>query len=189
MALSNILSAIDEKTSNEIATIKKEEASKQAALKAEYDKKLHAKKEEILKKIKAATDRKVSQAGFQVQSQISGKVLAKKREIIDSVFDKVLEKLSSLSDDDAKKLLVKLIKNLPEVESGEIVPVKGSESTVKTAVQEAGVKYDVSSETTEGKGGFIFKSEGLVIDNSWDTLAMGQKDTFESEIANTIFYG
>ena len=51
MALSNILSAIDEKTSAEIATINKEEASKQAELKAEYDKKIHAKKEEILKKL------------------------------------------------------------------------------------------------------------------------------------------
>ena len=189
MALSNILSAIDSKTDEDIAKITKQGQEKASTVKAEFDKKLHDKKEDILKKLKATADRKVSQASFQVQSQVNGKILKKKREVIDQVFQKSLEKLSSLNEADAKKILVKLIKSLPEVTDGKIIPVVDSESAVKSAAKEADTKYEISSKAIKGKGGFIFQSAGLTIDNTWEQLIARQQDLLETEVANILFYG
>ena len=161
MALPDILSAIDQKTDKELAQIEKDFKEKEAALKTEYEKKLHDRKEQILKNLKAKADRKVSQANFQVQSQVNSKVLIKKREIIEEVFKKALENLKSLDNADALKLLVKLFKALPEVEEGEIIPEKNSSTVIKEAVTKSGIKYEVSSESISGNGGFIFKSAGI----------------------------
>ena len=189
MALTDILSAIDQKTDDEVTKIVKEGQEKANALQADYEKKLHDKKEEILKNLKATADRKVSQASFQVQSQVSGKILTKKREVIDEVFKQALDKLSSLNDAATKKILVNLIKALPKIEEGEIVPAKGVESAVKAAASEAGTKYKVSSDTTKGKGGFVFKSDGLIIDNTWEQIVDRQQDLLETDIANILFNG
>ena len=99
-----------------------------------------------------------------------------------------MENLKSLDNADALKLLVKLFKALPEVEEGEIIPEKNSSTVIKEAVTKSGIKYEVSSENISGNGGFIFKSAGLVIDNTWDQLVERQKENIESEIANTLFY-
>lgn len=189
MALADILSAIDQKTDDEIAEIRKRGQEKAGAMKAEYEKKLHDEKEEILKSLKAKADRKISQLGFQVKSRAKSKVLKKKRQIIDEVFKQALDDLASLDEAGVKKILVNLIKALPEVDEGEIIPAKGSETAVQAAASEAGTKYKVSSDAAAGKGGFVFKSEGLIIDDTWDQLIARQKDSLETEIANVLFNG
>ncbi|MFH1537195.1 MAG: V-type ATP synthase subunit E [Patescibacteria group bacterium] len=189
MALTDILSAIDLKTEEEISQVNKEHETRATKIKGEYEEKLHQKKEELLREIKTTAERKVSQASFQVKSQVVAKVLRQKREIINQVFDKVLEKISNFDEANSQKLLLKLINDLPKIENGEIVPTTGSEENVKKALNNANTNFTIGNETAKGKGGFVFKAEGLVIDNTWEKLVEREKDNLETEIANILFYG
>lgn len=187
MSLDDIIKSIQENTAKEIAKIKEQGQEKQAYIKADFEEKVDKRKKELLKEFQIEADRKVSQADFEAKSLINSKVLKAKQDMIEEVYKQALSQLSSLSDADVQKLLVKLIKSLPKLDKGEIIPASGSEAAVKKAASTTKTTYTVSNDTCKGKGGFKFVSAGLEINNTFEAVINNLKEQTETEVANTLF--
>jgi len=187
MSLDDILKSISDSADQEVAEIKKQGQEQLAKIKAEYETKLAKRKKQLLAQIQTEADRKVSQASFEVKSIVNNKILTKKREILSNIYKQALDRLSQLSESDTQKLLVKLIKELPQLPQGEIIPVQGQEEIVAKAAQAARSSYPVSNQTVEGKGGFIFVANGLTINNTYQEIIKNLKEQTETEITNILF--
>jgi vacuolar-type H+-ATPase subunit E/Vma4 len=160
MSLDNIIQSLEKDTAKEIKKIKDEFSGKESELKAEHKLRVERTREEILVKAKREAQKNAEMKLFARKSKLRQELLRSKREIIDQVYAKALEKLENKPEGEKKKLVEKLSKELPS--GGKTVPAKDS-------------------------GGFIWQSDKMTIDNSWPELISQLKEQTEAEVASKLF--
>jgi V/A-type H+-transporting ATPase subunit E len=187
MALDDIIKSIVAEAEAEADEIKKGADQKIAELKKDYQKQKDERRQKIMAEAETAAEQKVEQACFLATSKMRAKTLTKKQEIIESVYQKALKELESLSDNEQQKLMGKLIKNLPDVEEAEIVAAKGSHVAVRKAVDHSGRIFKLSPENVSGSGGFVLRSKTVDIDNRFEALIKRVREETEIEVAKILF--
>ncbi|MEA3398544.1 MAG: V-type ATP synthase subunit E family protein [Patescibacteria group bacterium] len=186
MALDDIKKTILDQARKEADEIIRQGEKKADEIKAEWDKKVENRKEEIVASAQRKTNQKIQQTQFKIQAQSQTEILNYKQKIIDQVYQIALKELANLGDKDYIELMEKLIKQLPSG-GGEILSVGNKEKLVKKALDKSGKKYDFSEKIAKGKGGFIFRSKKLEIDNTFATLVDHAKSQTILEVTGLLF--
>ena len=187
MSLSDIIKSINQSAEDEVAILHKQNQEAISNVQVEYQKKLSEAKTKLLKQAQIAADRKVSQANFEAKFAVVNHVLKQKRDLLTEIYNIALKRLASASKSDYEKLMVKLIKQLPQLSQGEIIPAKNDEAVIKKAVDIAKSSYIFSPQTTDSLGGFIFVSEGLEINNTLENVINNLKEQTETEVTKILF--
>lgn len=185
MALEDIIKKIKKETEEKIKEIKERSKKEIEKIEEEYKKEIEKKKKEILDLAKENEEKRIESCRIQLSMETKNLLLKKKNEILDEVYNKVLEKLSSLNENDYLKLILNLLKDCPE--NGEIIPAKGKEKIIQKAILESRKKIRLSHQSLPIKGGFIFTSEDLEIDNSFENLIKIIREKTEIEVAKILF--
>lgn len=132
-----------------------------------------------------------------VELEMRKDVLASKQQAIEEVFEKVLDRMNNLEDSKYEKVILDML--MASVESGEEEIVM-SESGMKKlsadflnklnkALIAAGKKGNVkiSDEIRDISGGFILKSRGVEINNSFESIIRLNRDEIEPKVAEIFF--
>ena len=132
-----------------------------------------------------------------VELEMRKDILASKQQAIEEVFDKVLERMNNFEDSRYEKVVFDML--LASVESGEeeIVMSEAGKgklsadfiSKLNKALAAAGKKGNVklSDETRDISGGFILKSQGVEINNSFEAIIRLFRDEIEPKVAEIFF--
>ncbi|MFH1598379.1 MAG: V-type ATP synthase subunit E family protein [Patescibacteria group bacterium] len=186
MALDDIIQSILAEAKKEADKVKQQGVTDIEALKKEFKEKANEEEKRILDSAQKEADRATTQAQFLAISQKKAGLLTKKQEILDKVYKQALEKLAKLDPASYQKLVASLLKKLDEPQ-GEVVPVKGKESLTKEALNKSGKPYQLSTETISGKGGFVFKTKTMQIDNRFAVLIDHVRQDTEMEVSKILF--
>ncbi len=187
MSATDIINSINKKTDKEIEGLNEENEKELKKLEKGYTEKLEKKKEQLLKEVKQKADKKISQINFQLKFLLTNRLLKNKKAVIDQAYRESLNKLSSLDSDQYQKLLANLLKTLPKLKTGTIAPAKENQDAVKTALSKSNSPYELASKTVDAKGGFVFESGGLTIDNTLESLISSLKEQTETQVAQILF--
>lgn len=186
MALDDIKKAILVEAEKEAKKIEKDGESKINAVRDEWAQKIEVKKQEIIATAQRKTNQKIQQSQFKIQAQSQTEILNQKQKMIDKVYELALQKLAEIDDNKYVDLMEKLITQLPDGE-GELTSVKDKESLLKKTLGKSGKKYDLAKEEINGKGGFIFRSKEVEIDNTFVTLVNNAKEQTILKISDLLF--
>lgn len=187
MSLHDIIKKIKQEGEVEIKKIEKETEQEIKKLEKIYQEKFDAKKKQILEQKRKQAQQAGEQIVFQERIKSNAIILDKKRKIIDRVYQEALNELSKLSNKEYIELIGKLISQLPQIERGEIVPAKNKEAQTENALQKSKRNFDLAREPADIKGGFIFVSDRINIDNSFEELFAKIKSETEAEVAKMLF--
>jgi len=132
-----------------------------------------------------------------VELEMRKDVLAAKQQSIDEVFDKVLERMNNLDNNKYEQVIFDML--MASVESGdeEVVMSDSRKSKlsadfitrVNKALEAAGKKGSIklSDETRNISGGFILKSQGVEVNNSFEAVIRLFRDEIEPKVAEIFF--
>lgn len=187
MALKNIIQKIKQEGEVEIKKIERETEEEIKKLEKIYQDKFDMKKKQILEQKRKEIQQAGDQIIFQEKLKNNTIILDKKRKIIDRVYQEVLNKLSKLSNKEYIGLISKLISHLPQIEKGEIIPSKNKKAQTEEALQKSKRDFNLAQESADIKGGFIFVSDKINIDNSFEELINKIKSETEAEVAKILF--
>lgn len=140
-----------------------------------------------------AKKRLVAIAGLEARKE----KLKVKQEVMEEVFTKALDRLCSLQDDIYRQTLADMIVKVAHGGSGEIILSQKDKSKVGSALikdvnerlsgngAQSGVT--LSEKTADIRGGFIFKSGDVEINNSFEAILRMKRDELEGEVMKQLF--
>ena len=187
MALKDITASIISDAEKQAAEIVKAGLEEVKQINKEYQALAAEKKEEFLKRLERDQLRQVDQALFAQKIKAKNELLEEKKKLIGQIFDKALEKLQHLPEEDNIKILTKLLKELPQVEQGEIIPAKAAADQIAKALIKNKLNYKISSSQVTSKGGFKFTSTVVDVDNTYENLLAKSFSDMETKIAQILF--
>lgn len=185
MALEDILKKIKKESEGEIKIIKEESQKEIEKIEKKYKEEIEKKKKKILELAEEKANKKIKHSQIKLSLETKNLILAKKQEILDGLYQGILEDLSKLKDEEYFKLILNLIKECPR--NGEIIPAQNREKITEKAIREAKKECILSKNSLPIKGGFIFSSENLEIDNSFENLVKEIKEKTLMEVAKILF--
>lgn len=185
MALTDILDKIEKETNLKLQemesnfekkklALEKSLEERKNALDLKYKKSVEEKSESIMEKAKNLSFRESQNA-----------LVFEKRKLIIECMESAIEKLANSKD--YEKKIEALLKMIP-YEEGEIIPAKGKEDATEKAIKTSKKDFKLSKSSAPIKGGFIFSSKKIEIDNSFETIIKRQlKDELEIKLNNLLF--
>ena len=190
---SKILSDAEERKESIIKAANEEKAkiiAKKQSI-AELEKSAMIEKAEV--EAKTRHERIVSSAELKARNE----KLAAKQVVIDSVFEKSVDELCSMSDEEMKNFMKNVIVN-SDITGDEniILNEKGKSILDKKLLEEINSELKsngkigeltISSEVRNFKGGFILEKDGIEINNTFEDLVNSLRDDLEFEVAKVLF--
>ena len=168
---------------------------------SEKDKIVAKKQDEAEKEAKVILDRAQREAATKKERIISGaeltarnEKLAAKQKVISEVFEKSVEALCNISDDDLKNFIVDAVVN-SEASGNQNIILNDRSAKVITSdvVEEMNTKLNgkmtvaISPVRGDFKGGFILEKDGIEINNTFEALVGSIKDDLGLEVAQVLF--
>lgn len=158
-----------------------------------------AKSEEATMVEKAKTEAKTAKeriiSGAELRSR--NEKLTAKQAVIDKVFEKSIEKLCKMSDQEIKEFIKNKIVNADVVGDETIIlNEKGNKLVDANLLKEInsellakGKKGEltISKEVRNFKGGFILEKDGIEINNTYEALVSSIKDDLSLKVAQVLF--
>lgn len=158
-----------------------------------------AKSEEATMVEKAKTEAKTAKeriiSGAELRSR--NEKLTAKQAVIDKVFEKSIEKLCKMSDQEIKEFIKNKIVNADIVGDETIIlNEKGNKLVDANLLKEInsellakGKKGEltINKEVRNFKGGFILEKDGIEINNTFEDLVNSERDDLEFEVAKVLF--
>lgn len=175
----NILASAEEEKSKILSRRVNVAKEEQAEIIAKAESEAKTKKERIL-----------SAASLKVRNN----KLTVKQEVMQSVFDASIEKLTALSKDELLGFVKNSILSLGEIgDQNLILNAEGLElvdiAFIYELNQELGDKGNIHLSPNAGnfKGGFILEKNGIEINNTFEALVSSLRDELEFEVARVLF--
>lgn len=196
MGIENIIDRIISDAQKKAAEIENEGSKKSAETLDEAKKKSSAVKAQIIAsaQTQAAEEKRRTLAFARLEARNA--VLAEKQKAISVVFEKAYERLLHLSDKEYSQLVRKLLIESAVTGEEEIIfsPKDKKRITldlvnaVNTALKSDGRKgsLKISEETREIEGGFILRSDGVEINNSFSSLLSILREESEYKILELL---
>lgn len=175
-----------------------EDANKQAESIIEKAKNEAEQKVSLIKK-KADNDANEKRriANSMVELEIRKDILSSKQDVIEKVFKTVLDRLCTLDNNEYDKIIYNMV--ISAVETGEeeiVLSEEGSKKVSKDLVERVNsclknqgkvANVRLSQEKCDIAGGFVLKSEGIEINNSFEALLRLNRDEIEPKVAELLF--
>ena len=158
----------------------------QAAKNAEEITKVRLHKAET--EAREAAARKLSMEELELKKEI----LKAKQGFIDQAFEKALSRLKGLPEETYADMVVSILKDAKVTGEEEIVVSQRDremfeKGLLKKINDRLGFEIKLSDETRSMQGGFIVKTRGVEINNSFETLLRMERERIETEIADILF--
>ncbi|MGI6778380.1 MAG: V-type ATP synthase subunit E [Acetivibrionales bacterium] len=180
-AKSNILEA--EKKASDIIRTAEEEARK--------------KQKEIIDKAFVAADERKNRMISIAELEGRKEKLKTKQAMISEVFNKIHERLNSISDEEYEKILVNMVVNSVRDGDEEVLLSEKDKNRISSKfikkinnmLFEKGLKGKavLSPQTRDIRGGFILKKGDVEINNSFEAIIKMQRDELEELIVAELF--
>lgn len=132
-----------------------------------------------------------------VELEMRKDILSAKQQSIEEVFDKALERLNNLDKSKYEKVIYDMLMDSAESGEEELVMSESRKGQlsgsfidkVNKALEKAGKKGNIklSDETRNISGGFILKSQGVEINNSFESVIRLYRDEIEPKVAEIFF--
>ncbi len=190
---SKIISDAEERKESIIKAANEEKAkiiAKKQSI-AELEKTAMIEKAEV--EAKTRHERIVSSAELKARNE----KLAAKQVVIDSVFEKSVDELCSMSDEEMKNFMKNVIVNSDITGDENIILNEKGKSIldgklleeINSELKSKGKKSDltISNEVRNFKGGFILEKDGIEINNTFENLVNSLRDDLEFEVAKVLF--
>lgn len=176
----------------------KEEATKKAnSVEDEAKKKAERRKEHILEQARKTANEQKGRIIGVAQLESRKDLLAAKQEMIGEAFQKALDELVNLNDQDYLAVIHDLLINMTETGSETVIFSERDRKRisenfwqeVNKELSSKGKKGELklSEETRDIKGGFILQSGGVEMNCSFESLLDMKRDELEPEIAGLLF--
>ena len=121
---------------------------------------------------------------------VRNEVLRAKREIMDTMFNEVLQRLNSRKKDEYLELMKTLLERTEE-RDGEIIVGEKEDKIgpefIERVNNELGAKFSLSNEKRPIKGGFILHQGKIEIDASFESILNSKRKELELELAKLLF--
>ena len=197
MALEDIVNRVvgdAKKTADEIRDKARTEVAQATA---EAKKKAESVKANVLAEAKAEAKREEKRVLSLARLEARNIVLSQKRTVIDAVFDEVIEKLKSFSDNEYRDLIKRMILKVASEGDEELILSSidkkrvGNDfvDEVNAVLKAQGKKGELalSKETREIEGGFILKKGKVELNNSFSALTEMARENLEPKIIGILF--
>ena len=149
---------------------------------------------EIIQKAEAEAKSKKDRILSSATLRVRNNKLSAKQEIIQEVFEKSIDSLSSISGDDFLRFVKHSILSLGKIgEQNLILNKDGLDIVDLTFIydlnQSLGENGNVKLSPNPGKfrGGFILEKDGIEINNTYEALVSSLKNELEFEVASVLF--
>jgi len=134
-----------------------------------------------------------------IESELRKEVLATRRRLLESVFEKALTKLAAMAPEEQIKMMVSRILEAAPDGRGEILLTKKDAAdlgpqllaAVEKLYTSKGVKPEltISKQTINATGGFVLKAGNIEYNNTFETLIKASKGDLEGQIVSVLFAG
>ncbi len=124
-------------------------------------------------------------------------ILAVKQQLIDQVFDQVMEQLKNLSTEEYQNILLNLFIKTVDTGREQVIIASGDQERVnqqfidrvnQTLIEQGKTgNLTLSGESRDIKGGFILKSGGVEINNSFEAILRMEREDLEPKVAEILF--
>lgn len=141
----------------------------------------------------ARKERIISGAHLKVRNE----KLTYKQEVIEKVFNNVIDELSTISDKEFKRFIKDRIiimnitgnKRLILNEHGKKIIDEVFIEDLNSYIKSDGrnIEISISNETRDFKGGFILEENGIEINNTFEALVNSCRDDLELQVAKVLF--
>lgn len=175
----------------EDAKIQAQEIIEKANVKAEQ------KASEVQKKASAEAAERLKISNSTLELEMRKDILSTKQQLIEEVFQRALDSLSKLDNNEYEATLYKLIVDAIESGDEEILLSSNDKnrlpadfvSKLNQVLVQAGKKGNLklSDETRNIMGGFVLKAKGVEINYSFEALLRMDRDEIEPEVAAILF--
>ena len=183
MALQDILAAITADADRQIEEARINLQKELTALREESERRTAKRKQEIAVQKQQKIAQLTAKAQTHAISRKRNAILAKKKELLDTVYTKAIIEFCSISDDNAEKLLRACINTITE--KGEIYPSKVHALLLKKICPSEQFSM---KDPTDAKGGFLFVSKKEEQDFTFENIMQYMvRPRTELAIANDLF--
>jgi V/A-type H+-transporting ATPase subunit E len=124
-------------------------------------------------------------------------ILAVKQQLMDQVFDQAMEQLKNLSTEEYQNILLNLFIKTVDTGREQVIIASGDHERVNQqfidrvnqTLKEQGKNGNLtlSGESRDIKGGFILKSGGVEINNSFEAILRMEREDLEPKVAEILF--
>ena len=184
MSLKDLTAEIEKIGDKKIKDLEKQLEERLKKIDEEYAEEKSTALSESQKRADSAVERVETRTEMLANTEKRKHILAKKREIVESVFTDALDNLVKSSN--YKKYLEESLKKAKkEVKEGEIIPAKGKKEVTEEIIK--GTDYKIVSEG-DFKGGFVLRSGKIEYDFTFDSvIEKCLRDELETKIAHILF--
>ena len=184
--IEKITARIEKDSQAEIEQVLQEANEKAEQIQAEYKQKAAAAKAEAEEAARQAGQRRLSQLESSARMEAKSVVLAAKQACLDDAFDKALEALKALPEDQYIDLLAALAKKASRTGNEEIILSAGDKQRVGKQVAEK-AKLKLSNETREMVGGLTLRDGNVEVNCAFETQLRVLRESMAAEVANILF--
>jgi V/A-type H+-transporting ATPase subunit E len=124
-------------------------------------------------------------------------ILTVKQQLIDQVFDQVMEQLKNLSTEEYQNILLNLFIKTVDTGREQVIIASGDQERVnqqfidrvnQTLIEQGKTgNLTLAGEFRDIKGGFILKSGGVEINNSFEAILRMEREELEPKVAEILF--
>jgi len=187
MALKDITNTIKAEAEAEAEKIKAEGNKQVESVTQKGKEKVAAEKKLLDERTNKEVQKVLDKAKFHANIEERNEIVAAKQKIVVQVFKESLPKIGGLDDNVYVDFIGKLINVLPSVKDGQIVSAAGKEELTKKALEKSEREFSVLAETVESVGGFVFRSEDIEVNDTFEALLVGLKDDLEIKVSEILF--
>lgn len=190
--IERIIQQIEEAAQGEIDRILAEARTEADGVAAGYKNQLAREQADLTAKGEKAAAEREQRLISAAQMEARKKLLTARQEMVEAAYDRALEKLCNLPDEQyAQVLAALLVQAAPEGECEVIFAAKdkarAGEAAVAKANKKLGGKLSLSQETRPLRGGFVLKSQRVEVNCAFDTLVRLQKSDTAGAVAGILF--
>ncbi len=186
MGLDDIKKHIQDKAEEEIAKINAAATKEAAELKSKWEEKIKLERERLMSELNRRAESKLAQAKFKIREKIKAEELKAKQAQIDRVYDLALKEVDKMPENDYITMLESLLGPIKD-EEGELHTCAKRVNDLKKAAKALGCKAKVSDEDLDITGGFIFTSEKIDVDATFETLMNKVRGNSLIKVHNILF--
>jgi V/A-type H+-transporting ATPase subunit E len=195
MEAEQVINKILSEAQSEADKIKSEAQEKSSADQAQLEKQLGEYKTQTNELAKKAGEDKKAHMLAAARMDIAKKYLAQKRKLLQEVFDKAKEQLTSMPDDEYRRLMKKLMTAAVETGDEEVIidtnEKRIDHGFIKQVNRELGPGFHGNLRLSDDKeaigGGFVLRRGKIRNNVSLSVLLDGAKKELEIELAKELF--
>jgi len=195
MAFEDILNRILDDAKKKAREVEDEAKAEAQRIVEDAKKKAESIKAKLLEEAKSRTQEEGKRMLSLARLEARNLVLAQKRAALDAAFEEALKRLTSLPDGEYGKLVEKMLLEAVVTGEEEVIVSPSDRERLETILDEVNAdlrkkgrkgKLKLSQETRDLNGGFVLRSDGVEINNSFSAILDSLREELEPDLLKIL---